>query len=571
MKIHILPPEEARKIAAGEVIDRPCALVREFMDNAVDAGATLIEVSVEEGGIARTEVSDNGEGMSREDLELCCLAHATSKIRTLSDLDTAQTLGFRGEALAAAASVSRLEILTSRGGEAWKLETGPGLQPHLEQSRRTQGTSVRALGLFDALPARRRFLKREGSEAAACLAVFSDKALAFPELGFRFFQDGKLRAYYPSDSNPRDHSLKERFGKTVLADGEEKFLHEIGALGKGYRVTIVFGGPELYRTDRRQQFVFANRRRIQDYSLLQALEYGTRGWFPNGTHPAGAVFIDIDPALADFNIHPAKKEVRFADIGAIHHSITEALENFRRSSYTGFTAEKIQGENEMFPGYTGTLASSAIDSAETPPLFRADLGNIRNSDSPLIDRTDNNETQNINLLGRLFNLFILVESKDRFFIIDQHAAHERILYNNFIAKKIPQQELLVTIPFSAESEEDNNFLAGRKKDLADLGIEIEQESGVWHIRALPAGWRLTDTETVREILNLKTAGKNMAEQWAATLSCHAAVKDGNYLDDETALALAKEALRLEDPHCPHGRPIWVEITREDLLRAVRRI
>ena len=584
--IHILSPEEARKIAAGEVIDRPAALVREFMDNALDASGTLIEVSIEGGGITRAEVSDDGEGMSRDDLELCCLTHATSKITSLSDLDTAETLGFRGEALSSAAAVARLEILTSRNGaEAWKLETGPGKKTAIEQGRRTRGTSVRAIGLFDALPARKRFLKREGSEAAVCRGVFDDKALVFPQRNFRFFQDGKLKAFYPADS-----SYCERFGKIILEknENEKKFIHEITAKGNGYEIIIVFGGPEIFRTDRRRQFVFANGRRIQEYSLLQAFEYGMRGWFPNGVHPVGAICVNIDPALADFNIHPAKREVRFADIGAIHHSITTVLENFRRAGSAKSVPENPLTEENLFNGRIGKLASEAFSVRETVQPYPENNLNgihlIKNTEtqrggdaeeereelSGTETRSSRRDSQSIKLIGRVFDLFIVVESDERLFIIDQHAAHERILYNRFMNEKIPQQELLVVISFAAETDEDDNFLAGRQSDFEKLGISLKKDGNIWHIEALPADWRLPDSETIREILNLKTAGKNMAEHWAQTLSCHSAVKDGDYLDDQSALKLAEEALNLPDPHCPHGRPIWAEISREQLLRAVRR-
>ncbi|MDR0708437.1 MAG: DNA mismatch repair endonuclease MutL, partial [Spirochaetaceae bacterium] len=330
-RIEILPPEEARKIAAGEVIDRPAALVREFLDNAIDSGASTCETFIEEGGIRKTEVIDDGSGMSREDLSLCFEAHATSKIRCLEDLGAAETLGFRGEALAAAAAVSRLEILSSEDGrEAWLLETGPGAsgEARLTQSRRVKGSSVRALRLFDTIPARRRFLKREGSEAQLCRQIFSEKALAFPALNFRFTQDGKLRCGFPPAA-----SYKERFAQVLLDRAEAAFLREITANGPGFSVVIVAGGPELCRSDRRQQYCFANGRRVQDYSLMQAFEYGLQHWFPNGTHPVGAIFIDIDPALADFNIHPAKREARFRDPGAIHHAITSALGDYARRSF----------------------------------------------------------------------------------------------------------------------------------------------------------------------------------------------------------------------------------------------
>ncbi|MDR1445398.1 MAG: DNA mismatch repair endonuclease MutL, partial [Treponema sp.] len=207
-RIQVLPPEEARKIAAGEVIDRPAALIREFIDNAIDAGGTEIEVSIEGGGARRAEVTDNGEGMDREDLAACWLTHATSKIRSLKDLDTACSLGFRGEALAAAAAVAGLEILSSTGGrEAWQLSVGPGGNtPVINQSMRTKGTSVRAIGLFDSIPARKRFLKREGTEANLCKQAFLDKAAAFPGITFRFYQEGRLVCFLPAAA-----SLKERF------------------------------------------------------------------------------------------------------------------------------------------------------------------------------------------------------------------------------------------------------------------------------------------------------------------------------------------------------------------------
>jgi DNA mismatch repair protein MutL len=174
-------------------------------------------------------------------------------------------------------------------------------------------------------------------------------------------------------------------------------------------------------------------------------------------------------------------------------------------------------------------------------------------------------------VGRAFELFILVESGDKLFIIDQHAAHERILYDAFLSKPIPKQELLVPIPFSTASADEDKFLGSHQKELANLGVIIEEDEGEWRITALPANWKLGDAETVKEILELRTAGENMAERWAATLACHAAVKDGDYLDDTSALALAEEALRLPVPRCPHGRPVWTTLTKENLYKAVRRL
>ncbi|MDR3138132.1 MAG: DNA mismatch repair endonuclease MutL [Treponema sp.] len=617
--IQILPPEEARKIAAGEVIDRPAALVREFLDNAIDAGASLVEVEIEGGGSRRVEVIDNGTGMDREDLALCWQTHATSKIRTLEDLNTAETLGFRGEALAAAAAVSRLEILTSRDGrEAWRLGVGPAGRdmPRLEPIHRAKGTSVRALGLFDTIPVRKRFLKREASEGGLCRQAFIDKALVFPELGFRFTQEGKLKTLLSPVSG-----YKERFASLILTKEEEAFLYEINAGGPGFSVAIVMGGPELYRHDRRQQYVFANGRRIQDFSLLQALEYGLQGWFPNGTHPLGGIYLEIEPKLADFNIHPAKREVRFADPGAIHHRISSALLDFTRRRNTFLAGEGYQREPAAAPGprtpefpggnfrigpgsgspgfydrreapgtYQHSLAMEALlnhpphfaplpgrggngtggMAAENTPPYRASFEGDPSGDVPSGGTGPENGGPSPVYAGRLFGLFILMEWGDRAFIIDQHAAHERVLFDAFLSKPIPRQELLIAIPFTTESGEEDQFLTKHREELAKLGIVIEKEDNTWRIESLPAAWRTGDTETVAEILNLRFAGENMAERWAATLSCHAAVKDGDYLDDTAALALGEAALKLPVPRCPHGRPVWVEICREELFRQVKR-
>jgi DNA mismatch repair protein MutL len=609
-RIRVLPAEEARRIAAGEVIDRPAALVREFLDNAIDAEAVNIEVSVEEGGCKKVEVADDGGGMSREDLQLCHLTHATSKIRGLDDLDTSRTLGFRGEALAAAAAVSHLEIICSADGrEAWRLETSPGenYPPKLEQTRRTKGATIRALNIFENIPARKRFLKREGSEAALCRQAFIDKALAFNTINFRFVQDGKLKDFLPAVP-----SKKTRFAAALLQAGEENFLHEINVTGDGFCACVVIGGPELFRNDRRQLFVFVNGRRVQDYSLIQAMEYGSQGYFPNGTHPVGAVYVEIDPALADFNIHPAKREVRFRDSGAIHHAVSGGLRNFfhlktlqeynRRDSRTG--AQK-QREEEEFNHDASRREDGGKDSRRDAEERRTQKGEREfkftyDSRGTKSDAIGNEEASSyahtfaasrlrerfseINssagesasvygearYAGRVFGLFILIEWGEKLYIIDQHAAHERILYNRFLEQPIPKQQLLAPIPFSTESDDEDEFLEAKREELSRLGVEVEKDNGGWRIEALPADWRLGDAATVKEILELRNAGENMAERWAATLCCRAAIKDGDYPDDETAFALGKEALALSDPRCPHGRPIWTEISKDALFKAVRR-
>jgi len=584
-RILVLPPEEARRIAAGEVVDRPAALVREFLDNAIDANALNIEVSIEEGGCKKVEISDDGDGMIREDLELCTLTHATSKIRKLDDLDTAVTLGFRGEALSAASAVSRVEIISSTDGrEAWLFETGPGESrpPKIEQTRRTKGTTVRALNIFESIPARKRFLKREGSEAALSRQIFIDKALAFPSINFRFVQDGKLKDFLSAVS-----SKKERFAAALLQAREINFLHEINVTGEGFTATVVIGGTELYRNDRRQLYVFANGRRVQDFSLIQAMEYGVQGWFPNGVHPVGAVYVEIDPSLADFNIHPAKREVRFRDPGAIHHAVSSGVKNFFHSYFLRTSRTSPQAEESEAQKENEFNFSNNNSAPREPEVQRFRENSYPNNYSPsrLTDnfiseslrRRENSFTSeppvvygDMRYAGRVFGLFILIEWGDKLYIIDQHAAHERILYNRFLEEPIPKQELLAPIPFTTQSAEEDGFLETKKEELSRLGVDIEKDGDGWSITALPAGWKMGDAETVKEILELSVAGEDMTKRWAATVCCRAAIKDGDYPDDETAFSLGREALELPDPRCPHGRPIWTEISKQALFKAVRR-
>ncbi|MDR2796330.1 MAG: DNA mismatch repair endonuclease MutL, partial [Spirochaetaceae bacterium] len=574
-KIQILVPDEAIKIAAGEVIDRPASLVREFMDNAIDSGAVNIDVSIDRGGIACTEVSDDGCGMDREDIALCCLTHATSKIRGLADLDRLSTLGFRGEALAAAAAVARLEIVSSPDGlKAWRLLTGPSdgaICPEAytpEPARRTRGSSVRAKNLFDTIPARKRFLKREGSEGGLCMQTFIDKALPFPNINFRFLRDGELKLFLPA-VNGDNAPFKKRFAAAVLSGSDEHFLHEIAASGKDFSVKIVVGGPELYRTDRRKQYIFANGRRINDFSLLQTIEYGSQGCFPNGVHPVGAIFLEVDPSKADFNIHPAKREARFADSSTIHHEITTALRSFfrhislnRQQTETGretFLFERSgQGGGNFPPRRDPQSGGGRDDGAALDRILSGEYGFAplpgRGKESGLLSAEDSAERSpaaatetaaaKLRYVGRVFGLFILVEDSERLYIIDQHAAHERILYDRFMAEPIARQDLLVPITFLTDSAADDEFLSSHRQELAKLGVVIEGGQGSWRIEALPALWRLGDGETINAILGLRTAGENIAERWAATLVCHSAVRDGDYLDDEAALALAETALAL---------------------------
>jgi DNA mismatch repair protein MutL len=593
-RIQVLLPEEARKIAAGEVIDRPAALVREFIDNALDAGAKNVEVSIEEGGIRLVEVSDDGTGMDRDDLALCIEDHATSKITRLDDLGTTRTLGFRGEALPAAAAVAELEIVTGRSGEgAWRLCAHNGTKT-LDGAARTAGTTVRTRFLFDYIPARKRFLKRPASEAQLCRQVFLEKAAAFPDVQFRFIQDGTLKVFLPSGV-----SLKDRFAAAFKLDPVASLLHHIAGRGAGFSFSAIVGGPGLSRLDKKLQMVFANGRRIQDWGLQQTLEAGLQGGFPNNEHPVGAIFLDVDPERVDFNIHPAKREAKFREAGDIHHAVTSTLRAFLSELLGGrsFTMPLSERSGQFLPfSSSGQMSGRAYDRTFNPahnqgertePRWGAatDLASVLADEALYGDaETDSGASGaviaaesappygELTFVGRLWGVFILVAKGSRLYLIDQHAAHERILYQRYLAKPIPGEKLLIPLTFSVDSAEEDAFLREHKETLSRRGIRLEQDAPhTWRLETLPAGWRASDGETIKAVLALPRTGTNFIESWAASCACHTAIRDGAFLDERTALALAQEAMDMPDHHCPHGRPIWVEITQESLLKGVKRL
>ena len=307
--VRTLPPEVARKIAAGEVIDRPASIIRELLDNAVDSGADMITAEISGGGIERITVTDNGCGMSKEDLEACARPHTTSKITAESDLLKLTTLGFRGEALASIAAVSRLEITSRRETEenAWKAVVPPaGVSANkITPASRAKGTTVQSEALFENIPARRLFLKRPASETNLCRQIFIEKALPRTDISFRFISDGKTKHELPAGQSFAERFVEAFEPPSFFSEISGKSAHTGNDGEPDWTYRLILGSPSVYRNDKRLLLIYVNGRRVQEFSLVQAIEYGATGYFPNGTHPAAVLFLDMKPSLVDFNIHPA--------------------------------------------------------------------------------------------------------------------------------------------------------------------------------------------------------------------------------------------------------------------------
>ncbi len=566
--VRALPAEVARKIAAGEVIDRPAAVVRELLDNAIDSGATKITVEISGGGVDGIRVTDNGNGMTAEDLSLCTHAHTTSKISAEDDLLALATLGFRGEALSSIDAVSNLEITTTRNGhEAWKLEFGKVLPAVL-----AKGTIVKIDGLFSNFPARRQFMKRASAEAGLCRQIFTEKALAWPGIEFRFSSDGTQKTILPPAA-----TLLERCLAAFEPKEGDNFFHEAAGSGEGFAFRAVLGSPDVIRKDRRELMVFVNGRRIMEYSLLQAMEYGAEGHFPNGGHPFGCLFVSIDPALVDFNIHPAKREARFRDPSTLHHAVSSVIRDFYRhyaiaeltrdGHHAGLLPELgITGEpyrnNSPIPLQADTAADYARRAASPFPETAAYRESVY---------TASDEFEDFRFLGQVLGTFLAVERNGIFYLIDQHAAHERIIYDELFARSSETQELLIPYRIETESASEDRHLESSRERLTRAGFTVVNEgNGIWQVTAVPARWKGTQKDLSEELRDLSVGAEALVSHLYATAACRAACKDGDVLDTLTARNLAKTAFALGEPVCPHGRPIWIMLDREELFRRIRR-
>ncbi len=560
--VRALPAEVARKIAAGEVIDRPAAVVRELLDNAIDSGATKITVEISGGGVENIRVTDNGNGMTAEDLSLCTHAHTTSKISAEDDLLSLATLGFRGEALSSIQAVSNLEITTTRNGhEAWKLEFGKVLPAVLHT-----GTIVQIGALFSNFPARRQFMKRAAAETALCRQIFTEKALAWPEIEFRFSSDGNQKALLSPTQ-----TLRERCLAAFEPKEGENFIYEISGAGDGFIFQAVLGSPEVVRANRRELMVFVNGRRIMEYSLLQAIEYGAEGHFPNGGHPFGCLFITIDPSLVDFNIHPAKREARFRDPSPLHHAVSSGIRDFfrryaiadlKREDFSAVRSDKdLPNGTDRTVDYAG-IVDYARQAASPYPETAAYREAVYSADD---------EPTNFRFLGQVLGTFLAVEKNSIFYLIDQHAAHERILYDELFARSSEMQELLIPYRIETDSESEDRHLENNRESLLKAGFVVENEGdGIWQVTAVPSRWTGSQKELSEELRDVSVGSESLVSHLYATAACRAACKDGDVLDTLTARNLAERAFALAEPVCPHGRPIWIVLDREELFRRIRR-
>ncbi len=562
-RIAILPDPVADQIAAGEVVERPASVVKELVENALDSGARHVRVELEQGGKTLVLVSDDGSGMGREDAVLALDRHATSKVKSVADLVGVGTFGFRGEALPAIASVSRFTLTTSEGdGTATELSVTGGRLDRVAEGVRQRGTTVAVRALFFNTPARRKFLRSVSSETRTAHEVVATLAVAHPEAGFELHLDGACRLVVPAGQ-----TLEERLAAVWGAQLAGTLVPVSYAAG-AFRVTGFAQRPgDAQPTGRRTQ-LFVNGRPFKDPFLVRAAEAGYRSAIHPGDRPSLLLAVEVAPADVDVNVHPAKLEVRFRDrIGAervVEEAVRDAL---------GALASAVRVGDWRPTG----IAPPSSDPEGRQRVDGADLFAVSATMEPSAEAAERPEPGFSVPLLQVFDTYIVYEAPEGVVIVDQHSAHERVLYELVMAQLTgtgtPAQRLL--LPLTIElTDEELDAVESHGEELRRVGFEAESFGGrTVVVHAVPTAHPRFDAEacfreTVADLARGRFGGwANRLERFAATYACRAAVKAGQRLDQREMRELLLRLFATDlPPHDVHGRSTIVQLPREELER-----
>lgn len=631
-KIQVLDKHTAELIAAGEVVERPSSVVKELVENAIDAGATSVTVEIQNGGVSFLSVSDNGSGFPREDVPTAFLRHATSKIRQESDLERIGTLGFRGEALASIAAVSRVELTTRTeddlAGVCYRLEGGEEVS--LSDVGCPRGSTICVRDLFYNVPARMKFLKKDVGEANAVAGVMDRLALSHPEISFRLIREGREELLTPGDND-----LYSCIG-AVLGREFAKGLIPVEYTLEGIHVYGYSCRPDAARANRTMQHFFVNGRYVKTRTAMAALEQAYKGAIMVGKFPSCVLNIDMPPEAVDANVHPAKIEVRFINekpiFDAVYHGIKTALEGDdrpkqavlftpvrepeapagpRRATVTAQQiAQRVEAtpiaeppseaavppvaKRPSAPPSAGPRQQSSYavlhDKTALPPGFLDGMPPRRVAETlPLPETKSWSETKTlltltddpepVRLVGEVLHTYIVAEWRGSVYFIDKHAAHERLLYNELQKAEHRDSQLLLAPLTVALNREEADALLSAQEMLTEAGFGIEEfGNGSLLVRAVPM--MLADgnvAESLREIagglLNGRREVTTSRQEWIYhSVACRAAVKAGDASTPQELQRLAERVLYCDDVRtCPHGRPVCFELTAHEIEKQFGRI
>ena len=578
--IKLLPDLIINQISAGEVIERPASALKEILENSVDAGALEIKVQLEEGGVKLIRVADNGDGMPMNDLPLALTPHATSKIRTLEDLQKISSLGFRGEALASIASVSNL-ILASRKLEekhAWKIKAKGGRLSQPEPSSLVAGVTVEVHDLYFNTPARRKFLKTEATEFSHCEEAFKRIALSSPNISFTLQHNGKTRSYL------RSSDLTQRITQLLGSDFEQASL----LISEQAADLHLYGSvalPTYSKSSRNAQYFFINGRFVRDKLIAHAIREAYRDVLHLDRHPTYVLFLNMNPEGLDINVHPAKTEVRFRDPRALHqfifHTISKSLASPHQKLATNNSVTAIN--EEFIPSASAYVKQGSIQlgrETSSPLLYRNLFSVGIKPQMPAAATITEQAQEEIPplgfALGQLMGIYILAQNSQGLVIVDMHAAHERVTYEKLKSSldnhTLSMQPLLIPVTFQGNGL-DVVTAEENKEILSNLGFEIAILSPTTlAVRAVPTILKDTDVvKLARDILNelrefdtgqLLTSKRN---ELLSSMACHNAIRANRILSLPEMNALLREMEETErSDQCNHGRPTWFEISLANL-------
>jgi len=574
--IRVLPDPLVSQIAAGEVVERPASVVKELVENALDAGATRVDVRLEGGGVRRIVVSDDGGGIPRDELPLALARHATSKIASLADLENVASLGFRGEALASIASIAQV-TLTSRSGGAQSAFVLDGENGSIEPAAGSVGTRVEVADLFFKTPARRKFLRAENTELAHCLTQVERIAAAHPQVEFNVWHEGRaLLALPPASLEARTLKLLPE----SFATAQRALERASGPIAlRGW-----VGLPTAARARADAQYFYVNGRFVRDKVLAHAVRAAYADVLHGQSQPAYALFLEIDPHRVDVNVHPTKSEVRFREAQAVHQFVMHAVADALAPAAQAVAAVDAMPRSEaMFAPAVSSTSSRAP--SQSPLGIAQPVADYLAMLAPNIARTapasapaERDEMPLGFALAQVSGIYILAQNRAGLVIVDMHAAHERIVYEKLKraldAREVPQQRLLIAQVFGADAL-DVATAEEQTETLAAIGLDLAPAApNQLALRALPALLADADgAQLARDVLrDLREhgGGRVLTEhrnELLATLACHTAVRANRRLtiDEMNALLREMEATERAD-QCNHGRPTWVQLSIGDLDR-----
>lgn len=632
-KINVLDKFTAEKIAAGEVVERPASVIKELVENAIDAGATTVTVEIKDGGTTYMRVADNGIGMDKDDARTAFLRHATSKIKTDKDLEHIATLGFRGEALCSIAAVSRTELFTKQrtSDEGTHVVVEGGEEKLFESAGCPDGTTIIVKNLFFNTPARMKFLKKDSVEASAVTDVCNKQALSHPDISIRLIRDGKDVLFSPGD-NTLKNAVHSVYGRDIANS-----TASVDYTKNGIRVFGLTGKNNLSRPNRLMQVFFINGRFVVNKTLLAAVSEAYKNELMVGRFPVCILNVEMDPALVDVNVHPGKTEVKFAseqdvyeaaywavknaltevaaprEVGVFKNkeafkmpvtiksaeqiSFTKPKPEVKKSAFTPYTPPKETLKPKIFTqnqireevkGFDGKLPVREIEGVQSikpaPAVEKEEKIDFSTEIQEAIEKAQSTEkpdtTCDVRIIGQLFDTYILAEGDGEFFLMDQHAAHERIRYEQIRRSGYKTDTQLLLMPITVNlTPEEKTLSLERSELLLSMGFQVEDfGTNSVVLRSLPSDCPFEEGEGLFiEILGVLAGGEPgeisaMLDKAIYTIACRSAIKAHQKLSLPELEKLYAQASSLEGiTTCPHGRPITVKLTRYQIEKMFGRI